>query len=590
MRRWLPLAWPAAVVLAAVFSAPGSASQKVDKASQPSSYWANSFRPSFRDSIGAEFQKVFPAPDGGALLLVSDIQHWARDETYPLLAVSRLNPWGHVLWQKVFPDIGGGDLAPTGDGGVLIASPGLVLTRLSSTGAISWSRRYAPEGNELPHVGWKLAAGRGGFYAAFCQGSNDDRSIGLFRLDGNGGVTWGRKLAGGSIGFDAVLPMPWGVLLLGRSSSYHSGFIWAAAFDFDGAGLWQRTYGVPGRELNLFRAFGREDGGFLISATSFTGYVPTRSLLRMDANGSVLWSRAFSASVRGRSPADGAGDWLVSESGLFRVGEDGHLIAAFPISWSSLGLETAAASLDGGFFLAGYYQLAKTDGRGLIEGCGMLSGTMTEISEFEWEALVSSYAVSSITASTADDSPEMSSYPGTWKVVCRDPNYYYLTIEAVEGGTTEPLPGQSPFERGATATIRALPDDFYDFMEWQGDVPAADSQAPALSLLMDRDRTIRPRFQKIQAPLNLTGSRLRSAMRPWAFDALTWAPHPENSNVESYRVFAVRDGVETLLGETPAAVCQYVHRRASPGEAASYAVCAVTASGREGYRATIEVR
>ena len=160
----------------------------------------------------------------------------------------------------------------------------------------------------------------------------------------------------------------------------------------------------------------------------------------------------------------------------------------------------------------------------------------------------------------------------------------------MEGGTTNPPPGMTSLERGSVVAVEAIPEAYYDFLDWIGDVPDAFRQALAFPLTMDGDKRVQPRFLKIQAPLNLTGSRLLGPMRPWAFDVLTWTPHPENASIEKYRVFSVVDGVETLIGEVPADALRFVNRKAPRGETVAYAVCAVTASGRDGVRAVVAVR
>jgi hypothetical protein len=121
-------------------------------------------------------------------------------------------------------------------------------------------------------------------------------------------------------------------------------------------------------------------------------------------------------------------------------------------------------------------------------------------------------------------------------------------------------------------------------------VPDGFRSAIAFNLLMDRDKALQARFLKIQAPLNLTGKRLPGSLRGNAFDFLTWTPHPENQSIEKYRVFAVADDVETLLAEVPAAACRYINRKAPRGGPLQYAVCAVTASRREGVRAAVDIQ
>lgn len=165
-----------------------------------------------------------------------------------------------------------------------------------------------------------------------------------------------------------------------------------------------------------------------------------------------------------------------------------------------------------------------------------------------------------------------------------------MRIEAADGGTTIPGPGETSFDRGAEAAVEALPSESYDFLDWTGDVPDAQRTASHLNLVMDADRTIRPRFARIEAPANLEGTRLTLAFRPVSVISLGWEPSPGEVPAVKYRIFEVAASGVSLIGEIPASSCRFVIRKATRFEGAVYAVCAVTASGREGARAMVTVR
>jgi uncharacterized delta-60 repeat protein len=73
---------------------------------------------------------------------------------------------------------------------------------------------------------------------------------------------------------------------------------------------------------------------------------------------------------------------------------------------------------------------------------------------------------------------------------------YVLTIEANEGGTTQPSPGSYTYTHGTEVEIRALPDKRYDFSRWSGDVFSGLEKINPVLVVMDSDRSITAQFEK----------------------------------------------------------------------------------------------
>lgn len=66
-----------------------------------------------------------------------------------------------------------------------------------------------------------------------------------------------------------------------------------------------------------------------------------------------------------------------------------------------------------------------------------------------------------------------------------------LTIEASDGGTTQPPPGTYRHVKGTTVQVTAIPDANYRFANWSGD---ASGTSNPITILMDRYKTIKANF------------------------------------------------------------------------------------------------
>jgi hypothetical protein len=79
-----------------------------------------------------------------------------------------------------------------------------------------------------------------------------------------------------------------------------------------------------------------------------------------------------------------------------------------------------------------------------------------------------------------------------------------LTIEAADGGTTDPPPGTYTFPAGVRIPVRALPLAGWRFSTWLGSVVTVENPVP---VLMDADRTLTPVFSQFGYPFNRRWAR-----------------------------------------------------------------------------------
>ena len=76
---------------------------------------------------------------------------------------------------------------------------------------------------------------------------------------------------------------------------------------------------------------------------------------------------------------------------------------------------------------------------------------------------------------------------------------YTLTIEVEGEGTTEPEPGTHEINDGEIVDIKAIPDDGYHFLEWEGNVQESENEET--SILIEEDETVLAKLEEIDGDI-----------------------------------------------------------------------------------------
>ncbi len=312
-----------------------------------------------------QFQRIIPSA-GGGFVAVGYTESSDGDVSTALggrdVWVVRLDSLGQLMWELTLggsQDEVGKDVLELPDGGLLVlastsSTDGHVsghhgaedvwVVRLDASGKILWSRAY---GGPLSESAERLLGTGDGFvvvgYSQSASGdvpfNRGDFDYWIFKIDMAGNVLWS-KTYGGSLADWAygVSPSSDGNLLVCGSSFSSDGDVlgnlgfydfWVIKLDLQGQLLWAKNFGGP-LEERLYDSQAAPDGGVLMVGTSLStsGDVPGNYgsydawLLRLDADGQLLWSRHFGGAQEDRAFAVkslGEG-WLV---GAFTSSADG---------------------------------------------------------------------------------------------------------------------------------------------------------------------------------------------------------------------------------------------------------------------------
>jgi hypothetical protein len=284
-------------------------------------------------------QRVAPATDGGALLAGVTNEDYTLDDpghADPYLAAVGAD--GVVRWARTYqpdaPDGRANALVRTADGFVLAGSaavdgaPRPWAVGLDAAASTRWTFRPVQEGRE-GGVGAALPRGDGGVLLA-----GSDRPVGASDAEGrtedawvarvdDGETDWRRRFddAGGDR-IEALAPArDGGFVVLGRRGFARddAGVGWLAGLDRGGAVRWENTY--PRDAWNWHHGLAPVGDGYLLVGTREEGPDTDERgawLLRVDAEGRVVWQRQFETGTRGFAVHP------LSDGGVL-VGGDRHL-------------------------------------------------------------------------------------------------------------------------------------------------------------------------------------------------------------------------------------------------------------------------
>jgi hypothetical protein len=317
----------------------------------------------------------------------------------------RLDESGEVLWSRTFGTIAvdqGKAIAALPDGAALAGSSALgsiggydyLLVRVDPNGEVLWQQNYGtPE--------WDLCNGmipvEDGFLMigiSYGEGTPEGQAF-LVRTDANGGVVWTTRTSaplGATCNAAAVSAS--GQIVVAGAAVMPNGDTdrYLAAFDADGAFLWDRT--LPGDSTDEFNdVLITADDRIVAIGTSYSyGPVAVINVHATDLSGTDLWDRTIGNSAdaggTGITLAHGGG-FVITGYNTLNQGEpdmiytkldnDGYWQEGnnFGNGDPALGADIQATT-DGGYVVAGWIEgvgpgtrsvyVVKTNGNGQTEG------------------------------------------------------------------------------------------------------------------------------------------------------------------------------------------------------------------------------
>jgi hypothetical protein len=167
---------------------------------------------------------------------------------------------------------------------------------------------------------------------------------------------------------------------------------------------------------------------------------------------------------------------------------------------------------------------------------------------------------------------------------------YALTLTSGTGGTTDPVPGTYLYNKGTKVIITAIPDTYYRFSHWSGDIGGT---ANPKTIPMNSDKSVTANFIRIiYPPSSFSGKKFlnRSLSQAEYINFLTWQANSNNENIQNYRIYTVDGQSQSLLVELNANTFECWHRKVEKDKPYTYAIVAVNDEGREGDRVFITVQ
>lgn len=251
--------------------------------------------------------------------------------------VVRVDGSGRQLWDKTF----GGKavdraraIIATRDGGLAVAgateSKGAGpfdawVLKLDAAGELVWDRHFGGDATDWASA--LVETDDGGLaVAAYTQASAEEPfDFWVIKLDADGAQIWDRKFGGNATDWaSAIAEMNDGSLaVVGHTESHGAGDadMWVLKLSANGELLWDRTFGGIARDY-ASAVFASGDGGLLVAGQTESrgaGGVDIR-LVKLDTEGEPVWDRTFGGAQD---------DWVRA---IIETRDGGHAAAGYTMS------------------------------------------------------------------------------------------------------------------------------------------------------------------------------------------------------------------------------------------------------------------
>ena len=145
----------------------------------------------------------------------------------------------------------------------------------------------------------------------------------------------------------------------------------------------------------------------------------------------------------------------------------------------------------------------------------------------------------------------------------------------------------------AEVEVEAIPDTYYKYSSWTGDVPVGYENNSIITFVMDSDKSLMAHFKRIiYPPVNFAGQKVsnRSLAQVEYINALTWQANSINTDIVKYKIYLMEQNNRIFITELNSSTFLYWHRKVEKIREYKYQLVAVNNQGQEGDPAYITVR
>jgi hypothetical protein len=371
-------------------------------------------------------------------------------------------------WAKNFNGVNywGISLDTASDGGYVIAGGKTDIAKLDASGNLSWTREVltGDTGDDF----WDVQKAADDGYIAIGQ-----TNLGLGEMDfllskfsSTGALSWTKTIGGDGWewGYSVAPASDGGYLAVGGTDTYGPGYDSWLIVKLDASGdlSWAKTIGSAGHE-DALSAQQTSDGGYIIEGSLDKNVFPQKNLIvKLDASGNLSWAKEVATGgiptsgikqtsdggyIASGGTASGEGliykltsggdlSWAKKIAGVYggearQTIDGGYVFGTYGATWNSLIIKfspsgnlswarslgdigsypTLEQTADGGYVFAGPDGIVKLDFNGNLSGCSSVSPAFPSISDHALTIINSSLPFTSATPTVSDQT--LSSQPSS---------------------------------------------------------------------------------------------------------------------------------------------------------------------------------
>ena len=413
--------------------------------------------------------------------------------------IMKLDSNGGIEWQKAY----GGTLhdhpyavQQTADGGYIAISytttfgqgrHDVWLLKLDENGDIVWQNTYG--GSEYEY-GWFVQQTSDGGYIVAGDTSSSGAGASdawIMKLNSNGGIEWQKAYGGpgNEYAYAVQQTSDLGYIVTAETSSFGAGSrdIWVFKLDPSGNVVWQKTYGGTGNEYP-WSVRQTQDLGYIVAGgtNSFGAGLFDGWLLKLDANGNVIWQKTYGGSEH---------DFTSSAK---QTGDGGYIVAGDSASFGEGNRHAWVLKLD----------ISGSIGSCPFEGISTASITDTAATVTDTNAIsvTSAATVTDATATVTDSIATplsvcgVPSGPERMKIGTTRKKQGNGTVTSLDGLIDCPADAcQTLYTTGVSTILTATPSPLSTFLGWKPIPSGCESTNPVCQVTMDDKKTVKAIFQ-----------------------------------------------------------------------------------------------